>query len=54
MSFPSFAGIYYAVRLFASQTDILFLTKDNFTALIEGDRVPDRLKEYISKTYSPT
>jgi len=54
MSFASFSGQYYIVRLFASQTDILFLNKDQFTALIGSSLIPDRLKEYISKSYSAT
>ena len=54
MSFPAFAGIFYSVRLFASQTETLFLSKDNYTALIGSDLIPQRLKDYVAKTYTST
>lgn len=54
LSFPAFAGNYWGIRLFKSQSETLFLNKENFVSIISSDLVPDRLKDYIEKTYSPT
>lgn len=54
MSFPAFAGGFYSLRLFASQSETLFIHKDHFTNIITGDLIPDRLKDYIAKSYTAT
>lgn len=54
LSFASFAGGFYSIRLFISQTPTLFINKDQYTTIITSNLIPDRLKDYIAKTYSPT
>lgn len=54
LAFPAFAGHFFGVRLFRSQSDTLFIDRDNFASIMDSDLVPDRLKDYIEKTYAPT
>lgn len=54
LSFASFTGGFYAVRLFISQTETLFINKDQYTSIITSNLVPERLKDYIAKTYTAT
>lgn len=50
----NFFGIYFSSRLFFAEANGLFLEYSGYTNLIKSNRVPDRLKEFLSKIYIPT
>lgn len=54
MSFPTFAGGFYSIRLFASQSATLFIDKSQYTNIITSNLIPERLKDFIAKSYTST
>lgn len=54
MTFASFSSYYIALRHFYFYADGDFISKDKFKEFIESNKVPGRLKDYVTHTYVPT